>query len=59
VGFYVEGDFEFTDHREIREVTTVPLSAFEQIGRTMRASDKGGLHYRAALHERVTPLLRL
>jgi len=54
---YLDGDFDFTDHREIREVSVVPLSAFDQIGRTMRASDKGGLHYRAALHERVEPLL--
>ncbi len=54
-----DGDFEFTDHREIREVTTAPLSSFAQFGEMMRSSDKGGLHYRAALHERVEPLLRL
>lgn len=55
---YVEGDFNYTDHHEIREVASVPWSDFEKFGRMMRATDLGGLHYRALLHETVVELLR-
>jgi len=55
---YVEGDFNYTDHDEIREVASVPWSDFEKFGRMMRATDLGGLHYRALLHETVVELLR-
>lgn len=55
---YLAGDFEFTDRREIREVRTARLEEFIEFGRIMRRLDKGGLHYRAALHETVAPLLR-
>lgn len=55
---YRSGDFEFTDRREIREVRLAELDEFAQFGRIMRTMDLGGLHYRAALHERIAPLLR-
>lgn len=55
---YVEGDFNYTDHHEIREVAQVPWSDFAKFGRMMRATDLGGLHYRASLHETVVELLR-
>ncbi|MCP4683809.1 MAG: NUDIX hydrolase [bacterium] len=54
---YVGGDFNYTDHREIREVKIVDWSDFEEFGRWMRQTDIGGLHYRAALHETVVELL--
>ncbi len=54
---YLQGDFNFTDKREIREVRLARLLEFEQFGRIMRTLDLGGLHYRAALHERIAPLL--
>ena len=54
---YVSGDFEFTDKREIREVRLAGLDEFASFGRIMRTLDLGGLHYRAALHERLCPLL--
>ncbi|RME21994.1 MAG: NUDIX hydrolase [Candidatus Zixiibacteriota bacterium] len=54
---YVDGDLNFTDTREIREVRQVPWSAFAEFTRIMRAGDMGGLHYRAALHEAVAELL--
>ena len=54
---YVEGDFRFTDHREIREVRLARLDEFEEFSRIMRATDIGGLHYRAALHDTVKRLL--
>jgi ADP-ribose pyrophosphatase YjhB (NUDIX family) len=54
---YTGGDFKFTDHYEIREVRLADWSEFETFGRIMRKSDKGGLHYRAALHEAVAELL--
>ena len=56
---YTEGDFRFTDHREIREARVAGLAEFQRFSRIMRQSDVGGLHYRAALHEAVLPLLRL
>ena len=56
---YREGDFEFTDTREIRQVRLAELSEFEAFARIMRNSGIGGLQYRAALHERVAPLLKL
>jgi len=43
---YVSGDFNFTDHREIRSVKVADWSEFEEFGRIMRATDTGGLHYR-------------
>jgi ADP-ribose pyrophosphatase YjhB (NUDIX family) len=54
---YKSGDFKYTDHDEIREVGLVDWSAFESFGKIMRATDIGGLHYRAALHETVVDLL--
>lgn len=54
---YVSGDFNFTDTHEIREVALADWSDFEQYGEIMRASDSGGLHYRAALHEAVVEVL--
>jgi 8-oxo-dGTP pyrophosphatase MutT (NUDIX family) len=54
---YIRGDFSFTDRREIREVRLAEWSEFEQFAAIMRQSDKGGLHYRAALHEAITQLL--
>ena len=54
---YVSGEFEFTDKREIREVRLADWSDFEQFGRIMCESEKGGLHYRAALHAAVAELI--
>ena len=54
---YVRGDFQWTDHEEIREVQLVRLEEFDKFGAMMRASDIGGLHYRADLHERVKELV--
>jgi len=56
---YASGDFQFTDKREIREVRLASLVEFATFGKIMRQSDLGGLHYRAALHETVAPLLAL
>ena len=55
---YVSGDFKFTDKHEIREVALVDIKEFEKYSATMRASDVGGLHYRAALHDEVAKLLQ-
>jgi len=54
---YLSGDFQYTDHAEIREVRLCGWPEFELFGRIMRAMDIGGLHYRAALHETVAELL--
>lgn len=54
---YTDGDFAFTDKREIREVTLAGLSDFDTYARFMRSSTIGGLHYRAGLHDAVVPLL--
>ena len=54
---YVEGDYNFTDTKEIREVRTSPLDEFELFSKIMRRSNIGGLHYRAALHDVVKGLL--
>jgi ADP-ribose pyrophosphatase YjhB (NUDIX family) len=56
---YIGGDFAFTDHREIREVSLANLEDFERFSRFKRDSDNGGLHYRAALHDTVKELLVL
>ena len=50
---YVSGDFNYTDHDEIKEVRQAHPSEFEQFGQIMRSSDIGGLHYRADLHDSV------
>ena len=42
-----------TDHEEIREARWADLSEFPAFGVLMRQSDKGGLKYRASLHEQV------
>ncbi len=55
---YQSGEFQFTDHDEIREVRLAGLQEFDTFGKIMRASDIRGLHYRAALHEAVAPLLQ-
>ena len=57
LGRYISGDFDFTDHREIREVHVADWSEFEHYGRVMRESDKGGLHYRAAMHDEFMSLV--
>lgn len=54
---YVRGDFDYSDHEEIREVKVVDWADFENFGRWMRETDIGGLHYRAALHDTVVELL--
>lgn len=54
---YKTGDFNYTDHDEIREVRLVDWSEFDSFGRIMRTSEMGGLHYRAALHETVVELM--
>ena len=56
---YTSGDFAYTDHSEIRAVRLVDWSEFESFSRIMRASDMGGLHYRAALHETVVELMAI
>jgi 8-oxo-dGTP pyrophosphatase MutT (NUDIX family) len=56
---YVEGDFNYTDFHEIRQVRLARWDEFESFGRIMRSTDLGGLHYRAALHEAVVELLNV
>jgi len=56
---YVSGDFNFTDKHEIREVRLAGLDEFSGFAKVMRGMDIGGLRYRAALHERVAPLLKI
>lgn len=59
VGDYRRGDFQYTDHHEIREVRLADWTEFAGWGQLMRTLEMGGLHYRAALHERVAALLGL
>ena len=54
---YVSGEFEWTDTDEIREVRLARMEEFDRFDAMMRASDIGGLHYRADLHERVKELM--
>ena len=54
---YAGGDFNHTDHAEIREVKLADWSEFDIFGRMMRSLDIGGLRYRAALHEAVVEAL--
>ena len=54
---YARGDFNHTDHDEIREVKLADWSEFDVFGRMMRSLDIGGLRYRAALHEAVVEAL--
>ncbi len=54
---YVRGDFNYTDHNEIREVRLADWEEFEIFGRIMREVGWGGLIYRAQLHEAVVELL--
>ncbi len=56
---YVSGNFEFTDCHEIREVALAELSEFEGFSKIMRQMPIGGLHYRAALHDKVKQYIRL
>jgi ADP-ribose pyrophosphatase YjhB (NUDIX family) len=53
---YVRGDFNYTDHEEIRELKLADWSEFETFGRIMRQFGWGGLVYRAELHEAVAEL---
>jgi ADP-ribose pyrophosphatase YjhB (NUDIX family) len=53
VADYLKGDFQFTDHSEIRQVKLADWSEFEKFREIMLQSKSGGLHYRAALHEAV------
>jgi 8-oxo-dGTP pyrophosphatase MutT (NUDIX family) len=55
---YAGGNFNFTDHDEIREIAEVSWSEFDKFNRMKRATEIGGLHYRAALHETVVELLK-
>jgi 8-oxo-dGTP pyrophosphatase MutT (NUDIX family) len=55
---YLRGDFHFTDRDEIRGVHFAAWEDFRDYGRIMRRTDIGGLHYRAALHEKVSQLAR-
>ncbi|MFZ5980989.1 MAG: NUDIX hydrolase [Candidatus Zixiibacteriota bacterium] len=50
---YVDGDFNFSDRHEIREVSLAAWEDFESFSRTMRQTAIGGFHYRAALHDQV------
>lgn len=54
---YVSGDFNFTDKHEIREVKLATLDDFESFKQIMLSLDLSGLHYRAALHDKVKELL--
>ncbi len=54
---YLDGDFNYTDHDEIREVKLVDWDQFAEYGKIMRQSDSGGLRYRADLHEAVAEIL--
>jgi 8-oxo-dGTP pyrophosphatase MutT (NUDIX family) len=45
-----------TDHHEIREARWADPSEFATFGEIMRRMDKGGLWYRAALHEQIARL---
>ncbi len=56
---YLSGDFNFTDTHEIREVRLAGLEEFPGFAKIMRDMNIGGLRYRAALHERIAPLLRI
>ncbi len=56
---YISGDFQFTDKHEIREVRLARLEEFTSFAKIMRQMDIGGLRYRAALHERIAPLLKI
>ena len=54
---YVRGNFDYTDHHEIREVHLADWEEFAAFGKTMRSLSTGGLVYRAELHEAVAALL--
>ncbi|UCE23789.1 MAG: NUDIX hydrolase [Candidatus Zixiibacteriota bacterium] len=54
---YTGGDFDFTDTKEIKEVRLADLSEFAEFSEIMRDQPIGGLHYRAALHDRAKSLL--
>jgi ADP-ribose pyrophosphatase YjhB (NUDIX family) len=54
---YTGGDFDFTDTKEIKEVRLAHLSEFAEFSEIMRDQPIGGLHYRAALHDRAKSLL--
>jgi hypothetical protein len=54
---YLDGDFNYTDHDEIREVKLVDWDQFAEYGKIMRTTGSGGLHYRAQLHEAVAEIL--
>jgi len=54
---YTSGDFNFSDHHEIREVSLADWEDFERFSHTMRKTAIGGFHYRAALHDRVRQIL--
>ena len=56
---YVSGDFDFSDKREIKETRLADLKEFENFSQIMRQQSIGGLHYRAALHDRGKQLLSL
>ncbi len=54
---YIDGNFNYTDHDEIREVKVVDWDQFAEYGKIMRQSNSGGLRYRADLHEAVAQIL--
>jgi 8-oxo-dGTP pyrophosphatase MutT (NUDIX family) len=53
---YVRGEFNYTDHDEIRELKLADWVEFETFGRIMRQFGWGGLVYRAQMHEKVAEL---
>lgn len=55
---FLDGDFRFTDHEEIREVRLAHWSEFSRFGAIMRQTAMGGLHYRASMHEELEGILR-
>ncbi len=54
---YISGDFSYTDKEEISEVRLAGWDEFKTFSKIMRRSDIGGLHYRAALHDKVAELI--
>ncbi|MCB2230428.1 NUDIX hydrolase [bacterium] len=55
---YLKGNFQFTDHNEIRSVRWADWLEFAHFGRIMRQTSMGGLHYRAVMHEELESILR-
>lgn len=54
---YISGDLVPIDTAEIREATLAPASEFARFRDMMLATDRGGFHYRAFLHDETLKLL--